>query len=347
MNKGDWPDDIFTQNDVENELDRDGLKHFDKGRYILAQCPTHEDANPSAQIYKDDWFVNCHATCGRYHISKAYPSLREKDRGVYTGRSQGFSSASQPTRQSNPQGKVMQRQYKTFDLFEAWKAKKLIPDDHYFKNIPIEVLNDLGWRIEPDGSYFIPYFNMSKTQIPFAQWRLFGDVRFKFLKDAKPIVYGLWNLDNPKLFVVEGTSDCAVMQYCGVPWIGLPSAASGALMTAMAGYCKENGIELVYAGDNDSAGDKLKEALEAVMPFRTRQPRQPYKDWGDMYEAEGMESVQDYCNEELFGREIEVADEPPKTDLENIQKVFPGAEQLEVVGSTESKEQSLEPTVLF
>lgn len=336
MNKGDWPDDTFTQTDVENELDHDGLKHFDKGRYLLAQCPTHEDANPSAQIYKDDWFVNCHATCGRYHISKAYPSLRQKEHsGVYTSRPQRV-----------PTIKKMTHEYKTFDLFGAWEKKKLIPSDHYFKNIPIDVLNKLGWRLEDDGSYFIPYWNMSKTQIPFAQWRLnHGDIRFKFLKDAKPIVYGLWNLDNPKLFVVEGTSDCAVLEHCGVPWIGLPSAASGALASRLAGFCKENDIQLIYAGDNDSAGDKLRQAIDLILPFRTKQPRSPYKDWGEMFEAEGAESIQEYCFEELFGKKVEGV-EIEEAD-ENILKIWPEAKLLQVVGSPESKEQSKEPTVLF
>jgi hypothetical protein len=78
-----------------------------------------------------------------------------------------------------------------------------------------------------------------------------------------------------------------VLDYCAVPWIALPSAASGELMKSMATYCKENGIELVYAGDNDDAGNKLREALDSVMPYRVKQPPTKYKDWGEFFEAEG------------------------------------------------------------
>lgn len=344
--RGDFPDDTFTQADVQNELDRAGLKHIDKGRYLLSQCPTHDDEHPSVQIYKDDWFVNCHAGCGRFHITKAFPSLREAQKGWQGSR----VHSSRPTQVSEAK-KVSEHKYKTYDLMEDWKKMPLIPRDHYFKNIPLEVLDDLGWRMAPDGqSYFIPYFSASKQSIPFAQYRhLQGARRFTMLKDAKPTCYGTWNLDNHKLFVVEGTSDAAVLEACAVPWIALPSAASGELLKAMAGYCKENGIELVFAGDNDEAGLKLRDALDEVMPYRVKQARQPYKDWGDMYEAEGQESVTDYCFEELFGRKMEIttydeSGDVDLTDLERVQKVFPGAEELVIVGDgQESKEQSDRP----
>lgn len=253
--------------------------------------------------------------------------------------------------------------YKTFDLMADWEKMPLIPRDHYFKNIPLDVLDQLGWRWVPSmNSYFIPYFSASKQSIPFAQYRHLNEgPRFTFLKDAKPTCYGTWNLDNDKLFVCEGTSDAAVLDLCAVPWIALPSAASGELMKAMAGYCKENGIELVYAGDNDDAGDKLRQALDEVMPYRVKQPRSPYKDWGEMYEAEGLESVQDYCFEELFPQKADVfsnvaiAPHPEfeevsreKTPLENVLAVFPGAEELTIVADPpESKEQSGEPAVLY
>lgn len=264
--------------------------------------------------------------------------------------------------------------YKTFDLMEDWKKMLKIPRDHNFKNIPLEVLDELGWRWVPDyKQYFIPYFSASKESIPFAQYRnLEREPRFIMLKDAKPTCYGTWNLDNHKLFVVEGTSDAAVLDYCAVPWIALPSASSSELLKAMAGYCKENGIELVYAGDNDSAGEKLRQALDEIMPYRVKQPRQPYKDWGDMFEAEGMESVQKYCFEELFPEsrasitsEVtakvdtspQEAEKSPEVDsadqLKNIQKIFPGAEELTIVDDepvadpAKSKEQSARPAVLF
>jgi hypothetical protein len=323
-------DDNFSENDVLNCLDRAGKKYKNGQRYILAQCPTHDDENPSVQIYKDDWFVNCHATCGRYHITKAFPELNgdRRDGHLQTSNSQRIYKES----------KVSEHVYKTYDLMADWEAMPLIPRDHVFKGLPLEVLDDLGWRWDAaKNSYFIPYFTATKRAIPFAQWRhLSGERRFTFLKDGKPTCYGTWNLDNHKLFVVEGTSDCAVLEYCSVPWIGLPSAASGELMKKMATHCQNAGIELVYAGDRDSAGDKLKEALDSVMSYRIKQPRTPYKDWGEMFEAEGFQSVQDYCFVELFGPSY-----TPDPVLAAVQAVWPGAEELEIV-STEEATQTAE-----
>lgn len=324
--RNEYPEDTFTENDVFLALEQAGLRYKNGHRYILSQCPTHEDKHPSVQIYKDDWFVNCHAGCGRFHITKAFPWLRDNSK--------------------HPAGQKLLRRavrkepevkYKTFDLMEYWKTLPTIPRNHYFKNIPLEVLDDLGWRFVPQNNqYFIPYFSASKQTIPFAQYRNLGEnpnPRFIMLKDAKPTCYGTWNLDNPKLFVVEGTSDAAVLEYAAVPWIALPSAASGELMKAMAGYCRENGIELVYAGDNDAAGEKLREALDEVMAYRVKQARSPYKDWGEMLEAEGIESIQDYCYPELFPEEqvAKEVEQNMKTPLEHVQEVFPGAVELKIV----------------
>ena len=331
MNKGDFPDDTFTENDVISALEGQGLKFKNGSRYILSQCPTHDDKNPSVQIYKDDWFVNCHSGCGRYHITKAYPELREQRSAVSSNNNQA-----RPVRKSRSQ--VSERKYETFDLMDDWKKMPEIPESHEFKGIPVDELNSLGWRwLEEKNAYFIPYFSRSEETIPFAQYRyLSGDVRFRFLKDAKPTMYGTWNLDpsNSPLFLVEGASDAAVMQYVGIPWIAAPSAASGELVKAMAGWCSENDIRLVYAGDNDEAGDKLKAALSEVTAYRVKQPPKQYKDWGDFFVAEGFEKVHDYCVPELGLAPAFEDDAPNENDDPQVQAVlemFPGAEQLEVV----------------
>jgi len=354
--RGNYEPDKFTESDVLQRLEGAGLRYKQGHRYILSQCPTHEDKNPSVQIYKDDWFVNCHAGCGRYHITKAFPDLRESNAAS------GGNYQAQPIRKKR---EVKMPEYKQFDLMDEWKEMPLIPRDHKFKTIPLDILDDLGWRWVPEmNSYFIPYFSRSKTSIPFAQYRhLTGDRRFTFLKDAKPTCYGTWNLEpgNPKIFIVEGTSDCAVLDYVAVPWIGLPSAASGELLKAMAKFATEMGIELVYAGDNDAAGDKLREALDEVAPYRVKQPRKPHKDWGDFLEAEGFDAVNDYCMEELFPEkfrqeypstpeEAEIAQEvwQNATDVEKVQMVFPGAKELKIAGSPDSsKERTGEPTSPF
>lgn len=345
--RGEFLDDTFTETDVFSALETAGLKYKTGHRYILSQCPLHEDQNPSVQIYRDDWFVNCHAGCGRFHITKAFPHLRENG-------NQGFVRTNQPRQQNkNPQGKIMEHKYKTYDLMHEWEQLPQIPRDHKFKTIPLEVLDELGWRWdEYKKSYFIPYFDRNRNHIPFGQWRhLQGERRFTFLPEAKPIAYGLWNLDNSTLFVVEGASDCAVLEYAAVPWLGMPSAASGTLMQGLAHYCKKNAIQLVYAGDNDAAGDKLREALDEIMPYRVCQPPKKYKDWGDFLLATDIETVQNYCFKELFPQEYPSTPEEAenKTALERVQDVFPGAVELQIVGSQESSKELTvgEPTALF
>lgn len=338
--RGDFPDDTFTEADVLRCLDQAGLKYKTGHRYILSQCPTHDDSNPSAQIYRDDWFVNCHSGCGRYHITKAFPHLR-----------QNFSGEAKATVVRRTESRMTEHKYKTYDLMHEWEQLPKIPRDHQFKTIPLEILDDLGWRWdEYKHSYFIPYFNMSRTQIPFGQWRhLQGDRRFTFLPEAKPIAYGLWNLDNDKLFLVEGASDAATLEYAAVPWIAMPSASSGDITKRLGAFCKENGITIVFAGDNDSAGSKLREALDEVCSYRVCQPPKKYKDWGDFLVAEGVEAVQNHCFKELFPQEYPSTPEEAKTALERVQDVFPGAVELKIVGSQEiSKEQiASEPTTLF
>jgi hypothetical protein len=332
--KNDFPEDTFTESDVIASLEGAGLRYKNGHHYILSQCPTHDDAHPSVQIYKDDWFVNCHAGCGRYHITKAFPELRPN--------SQGSGYSSRPVA-AKKERKVTERQYIEVDLMDFWKSLPEIPADHHFKGIEIDTLNYLGWRYDAEHErYFIPYFSRSKETIPFAQWRnLKNGPRFNFWKDARPTMYGTWNLEveNSPLFLVEGCSDAAVLDFCAVPWIAAPSAASGELVKKMAQWCKENGIQLVYAGDNDEAGDKLRDALDEVMSYRVKQPPKQYKDWGEFLEGAGIEAVSNYCFEELFPQPLTL---PPLSDVEKVLEVFPGAEVLEIVNDpeTESKEQS-------
>lgn len=323
--------DTFTQIDVERELDAQGLKWYDKGRYILSQCPTHEDKHPSVQIYKDDWFVNCHAECGRFHITKAYPSLRS-DSTI------GFRNNAQ----SAPKGKrndikVSERQYKEVDMMEEWREMPFIPRDHVFKGIDLEVLDSLGWRWDAEqNAYFIPYWNRPQNKIPFAQYRyLSGDVRFRFVKDLKPTMYGTWNLyPNMAVFLVEGASDASVLESGLIPWVAMPSASSGALMRPFAEWCVANNVTIIYAGDNDSAGDKLREALDEVAPYRVWQPPKNYKDWGDFFEAEGLEAVIIYCNKEL-APEVEYTNPINKTAFE----IMGGGTELEIIKSTPSSKE--------
>lgn len=334
--KGNYEKDNFTEIDILNALDAAGLRYKNGSRYIISQCPNpeHDDKHPSVQIYKEDWWVNCHATCGRFHITKAFPELRSQD--VQSGKGSYRN-------QQKVEKQVTEKKYEQFDLMDKWKELPLIPEDHQFKNLPISHLNDAGWRwVESLNAYFIPYFNRPKTKIPFAQYRfLAGDVRFKFLKDAKPTMYGTWNLDeNMPIFVTEGCSDALVLDFCMVPAIAMPSASSGALMQPFADWCVAHGVTIIYAGDNDAAGDKLREKLDELAPYRVKQPPKQYKDWADFFVAEGQAAVIKYCNEELNPMPEILINDQNKTALEIL-----GGSELEVEDN--SKEQSQPQQELF
>lgn len=274
--------DTFTEGDVVGCLQQAGEKFRVLDRYIFTTCPLHEDKNPSAQIFKNDWFVNCMAGCGRFHITKAFPQLRD---------SQRFKAGVYNVKRIYKEAKKMQE----YDLTDWWEKLPLIPRDHNFKNIPVDILDDMGWRWD-SGRYFIPYFDSNKETIPFGQWRhLTGDRRFTFLENARPTLYGTWSLPNTDfIFLVEGTSDCAVLQTCAVPYIGAPSASSTSLVGSMVKWCSENGVRVIYAGDKDLAGDKVRDELDKHINYRICQPPGEFKDWGEFYEVEGFETVFSY-----------------------------------------------------
>lgn len=227
--------------------------------------------------------------------------------------------------------------YKDFELYDEWTAMPPIPRDHVFKTIPLSILDRLGWRWDAaKNAYYIPYFSETRQSLPFVQWRfLSGNIRFNFLREAKPTVYGKWNLTpGGTYFLVEGTSDCAALEYCHVPWIGLPSASSGELVRGLAKWAVANHVRLVYAGDNDEAGNKLREALDEVMSYRTCQPPRGHKDWADFLSAEGIEAVTAYCRRVLgpMPRDFAIPDNwDDMTDVQKIQAVWPGAEELQIV----------------
>lgn len=285
-------------------LNSRGLKFRDHGRYLLSQCPQHSDTNPSAQIYKDDFFVNCHV-CGRLSPYHAFPELRSNGpQGPYM--TYKLQKGNQTPMDQN---EAQQTHYKTFNLMEYWNSLPWLQPHFSLHGVPVTTLHNLGWRQNDGkaiagspGDIFIPYFSRSKESIPFAQVRHFnGNRRFSFLKDAKPTCYGTWNLEpGDKIFIVEGTSDCAVLEYCNIPWVGLPSSSSGKLLRDMLLWCKANNVKPVYAGDNDEAGDKLKAVMDEIMPYRVWQPPKQFKDWGEMLEKAGFEAVVEYGNKELY-----------------------------------------------
>lgn len=222
--------------------------------------------------------------------------------------------------------------------------------------IPLDELDDLGWRWIENGPYglgtgiFIPYWGSSyynskgensPTKIlPFCQVRhLTGDIRFNFPKDAQPRTYGSWILpmvegDDLPVFIVEGTTDWVALWHCGIPAIAMPSSSATDLLISTANYCKEHDIRLVYAGDNDTAGDKLITALDnSQATYRVLQPPKQYNDWTDFWIAKGDLAIFEYCRDEVFpddeGTPTVSHSEPPKTDIEKVEAVMGKCEVLD------------------
>lgn len=281
--------DNITEDMVLACLEHANLRYRVHQKYIHCQCPMHEDRAPSCQIFKNDWFVGCLAGCPRVHITKVFPELADP--------------AAAPSKPLARQPKV--NPYKVFELSALWKTLPAIPRDHQFKKIPLEHLDDLGWRYTNQETglgegYFIPYFGRTKNTIPFAQVRhLSGPVRFHFWKDAEPIVYGMWELEElqigDKVLIVEGTSDYATLSLCSQPVVAIPSASFGVMLVKLAKWLHKRGITPVYAGDNDTAGENLYQQMAHQVPHHKLTPPKQYKDWSDFYVAEGMDAVMDYC----------------------------------------------------
>lgn len=251
--------------DIEAELERLGLDPVWRGRYWLIHCPQHEDTHKSTQCFPDGW-IHCHAGCKRVHISKLV------GREIKVAQ----SGSQRPTDTYSD------------DYTSMWLD--LEPLDFDVKGVPASVLNKFGWRKYGDGDVFIPYFNKSKTAIPFYQIRhMSGDRRFTFAKGHTPITYGLDVLPQAKkyLFVTEGSRDSVILRWVGVNAIALPSASSTKSLEGIQQYCTKMGLILCWCGDRDEAGEKAMTTI--TCPYIDC--RSKYKDIGDMLEAEGIEKI--------------------------------------------------------
>ena len=98
----------FTETDVIRGLEARGLKWSDKGKYLFIQCPRHEDQHPSAQLFKDTWWVHCHAGCGRYPIWHEFEELKaiQHDKPV------------EIVQQLTPKKPMDNSQYKNYNLLQ-------------------------------------------------------------------------------------------------------------------------------------------------------------------------------------------------------------------------------------
>lgn len=253
---------------LEDELDRLGLDPVWSRRYWIIHCPQHEDRRKSCICFPDGW-IHCFAGCPRIHINKI---LGRKIKVVET-----------------PQ-KAQEEPLEVKDHTSTWI--ELEPLTEPIKGVPAKILNQYGWRKWNDTDVFIPYFNTSRTKVPFFQIRhTSGERRFSFAPGQKPITYGLDVLPLVKryLFITEGSRDSVILRWAGVNAIALPSASSITNLKRVEKYCMENKILICWCGDNDDAGNRLLSNLD--IPYVDC--RCKYKDIGEMLENEGIERIKE------------------------------------------------------
>lgn len=284
----------MNEEKVENYLYDLDLNPSDRGRYWLIRCPRHEDRTPSAQCFKNDGFIECHAGCGRFHINEV-----AKERGdplpmpsKYSHNSNVEASNSRPEPKHDDKPVIG-------DFTSIWVDLAPLDNDFILKGVAGLELNKRGWRKYngetglPPG-IFIPYFNTNRDRVVFYQVRhLEGERRFSFAPGITPVCYGQEMLPHCKqyLLITEGSRDSVILGMVGVPAIALPSASSDKLLEKICSYCTKMGIMLVWAGDRDEAGDALLKKLSyPALDYRTPVG----KDVGEFFEQKGLQAVADY-----------------------------------------------------
>lgn len=254
--------------EIEDELERLGLDPVWKGKYWVIHCPQHQDRHKSCICNERGW-ITCFAGCKPIHINRI------------SNRHINIDYSSQPQEQSSKH---------TNDYTNIWID--LEPLEEGIKGVPANVLNKYGWRKYGATDVFIPYFNKSKTKIPFYQIRhTQGERRFTFVKGESPMIFGLEVLNDVKkyLFVTEGTRDSIILRWAGVNAIALPSASSLNLLSSVQRYVGEHNLLLCWCGDRDEAGERLMSNIK--IPYLDC--RCNYKDIGEMLEAEGINKIKE------------------------------------------------------
>lgn len=284
-------------------------RHTPKGYSVRCLNHYHDDHSNSAQIFTNDLWWTCYA-CGERHPlikdlgSRLLRSLGQ-ERSGYRNANYGTYTARYNWNDPYDYGDYSIKQYRKgvqvgHNYYDYWLT--LEPPREAIKDIPAAFLASLGWRVLPSNNplhlppgIFIPAWNTDRTAIPFCQIRHADgfDRRFSFPSGEEPLAFGYESLSRAKKFLAftEGNSDRATLELAGIPTIAIPSAASGAILRRMGEWATSNNRILVACSDNDKAGSKLLKSLDGVAPYIDARP-QGYKDYNEMYQAEGMSAIE-------------------------------------------------------
>lgn len=303
----------YTIDDITNGLDRRGLKWKRYKDGIMCMCPKHHGGDLNCLITPDpdgNPRAYCYSHCGFYWPDEVMEELKGKPFDVEKYREEHKLKLG-----VNHEQKV-RRVKEIPELQELWRKGLPLPPERIFPEIPNVELERLGWRwvdSAPRGmgtGVLIPYWTSDFNGEPasgiigFCQVRhLSGQPRFSFPRGMSPTLYGTWvlreltefDVSEREVYLVEGSHDQVVLTVCAIPAVAVPSASSKDLVKQFAEFCTKHQIQVVYAGDNDDAGSRVRATLDDMgVPYRARTAPHPYKDIGDFARERGLDAVRAY-----------------------------------------------------
>lgn len=246
----------------------------DKGNgSYRATCPAHDDKNPSLEIKveNDKILLHCFAGCKTEQIlSKA--GLKMTDLFLNDKHSSVDGDIAKSKQQCNG---CSLKSYSNLKKIKVGFLKSLSLSDTKYRNEP---------KIK------MPYFDENKVKAAVRyRTNLSGINNFSWATGAKPLLYGLWKLNEAKekkyVIVVEGESDCHTLWYKKFPAVGVPGATNWKEERDAKHF---DGVEDIYLVlENDEGGKTLLNSLQnsSIADRLKLIPFKKYKDPSGMYIA--------------------------------------------------------------
>jgi len=294
---------------VDRLLERlEGVRSYGDGYVARCPCPNHGegrgDFNPSLSVSEGDdrrVLLHCFAGCEAKDIAHAL-NLQLAD--LFEQRNGHGGGGSYPSEKRRYVDRPDEGQGCTVATYAE------------VKELPAEFLKGLGlsdMHYQGQPAVRIPYADAEGIERA-VRFRLAlekselegGDNRFKWKKGAKPVLYGLWRLEQSRkagyVLIVEGESDCHTLWHRGYPAVGVPGANTFRNEWA----ADLEGINRIYAVvEPDQGGEAFWERL-ASSPLRERLYRvklDGMKDVSELHlaESEAGESFEERVQAALKG----------------------------------------------
>lgn len=337
----------YTIDDITHCLDVRSIKWKRYKDGVQCGCPLHDGQDPNCIITPDDEGNPrgyCFSHCGFFWPDEAFPELKGEPFDAEKYREEHKLKLGIKHEQVRKVKEIP-------ELQELWREAMPLPPERIFPELPNSELENLGWKWVDSAPFgmgtgvLIPYWTSDydgdpeKGTIGFCQVRhLSGNVRFSFPKGMSPTLYGKWVLrelaelpeSEREVYLVEGCSDWCVLNCCALPCVAVPSSSNKDLVKELGTFCTKHKIRIIYCGDNDEAGNRVRTVLDDMgVPYRTRTAPHPYKDARSYAGAKGLAEAGRYFG----GRPVRQADKkaseiPLKEQEQMILDMFPSAEVL-------------------